>query len=219
MYLKRKFAVLALIFLEFAVNVSAQTQNKRKMESLPQTTVDKPNHLEVATFGGGCFWCTEAIYQDLLGVSEVKSGYSGGNIHKPTYNQVTSGTTGHAEVIQFLYDPKTISFQELLEIFWSTHDPTTLNRQGADVGPQYRSVVFFHSNEQQEMAQLFKEKLNQEKVFKNPIVTEITAFANFYVAENYHQNYFKENGAQPYCQFVILPKVEKFRKVFAEKLR
>jgi peptide-methionine (S)-S-oxide reductase len=219
MYLKRKFAVLALIFLGFAVNVSAQTQNKRKMESLPQTTVDKPNHLEVATFGGGCFWCTEAIYQDLLGVSEVKSGYSGGNIHKPTYNQVTSGTTGHAEVIQFLYDPKIISYQELLEIFWSTHDPTTLNRQGADVGPQYRSVVFFHSNEQQEMAQLFKEKLNQEKVFKNPIVTEITAFSNFYLAENYHQNYFKENGAQPYCQFVILPKVEKFRKVFAEKLR
>jgi peptide-methionine (S)-S-oxide reductase len=203
----------------FGKNGHCQTYKKNRMENLPQTTVNVPDNLQVATFGGGCFWCTEAIYQDLKGVSEVKSGYSGGHIKDPTYRQVTSGTTGHAEVIQFLFDPKIISFQELLEIFWSTHDPTTLNRQGADSGPQYRSVVFYHNDEQKEQAEFFKNKLNEEKVFSKSVVTEITSFSNFYVAEDYHQNYFKDNGTQPYCQFVILPKVEKFKKAFAHKMK
>lgn len=199
----------------------AQSSDKiqNKMENLPKTIVEVPEGLEVATIGGGCFWCTEAIYQDLKGVEKVLSGYSGGYLAKPTYKQVTSGTTGHAEVIQVFYDPTIISFDEILEIFWSTHDPTTLNRQGADVGPQYRSAVFYHSESQKEKAELYKNKLNESGAFNKPIVTEVTPFSNFYVAEDYHQNYFKDNGMQPYCQFVIRPKVEKFRKVFAEKLK
>jgi peptide-methionine (S)-S-oxide reductase len=196
-----------------------QSQSQKKMLALPKTEMQVPSGYEVATLGSGCFWCIEAIYQDLQGVAQVKSGYSGGHVDNPTYKQVTSGTTGHAEVIQFLYDPKLISFTDVLEIFWSTHDPTTLNRQGADVGPQYRSAVFYHSEAQREEAQRYKEKLNEAKVFPRPIVTEITPFHNFYVAEDYHQNYFKENGMQPYCQVVIRPKVEKFKQVFADKLR
>ena len=189
------------------------------MENLPNTVVQVPEGLEVATLGGGCFWCTEAIYQDLKGIEKVLSGYSGGHIENPSYKQVTSGTTGHAEVIQVFYDPKVITFEEVLEIFWSTHDPTTLNRQGADVGPQYRSAVFYHSESQKEKAGFYKNKLDESGAFNKPIVTEITPFSNFYVAEDYHQNYFNDNGMQPYCQFVIRPKVEKFRKVFAEKLK
>jgi peptide-methionine (S)-S-oxide reductase len=199
----------------------AQSSNKKenKMENLPKTVIQVPDGLEVATLGGGCFWCTEAIYQDLKGVEKVRSGYSGGYIIEPTYKQVTSGTSGHAEVIQFWFDPKLITFEEVLEIFWSTHDPTTLNRQGADVGPQYRSVVFYHSESQKEIAEFYKSKLDESGAFNKSIVTEITPFSNFYVAEDYHQNYFNDNGMQPYCQFVIRPKLEKFRKVFAEKLK
>ncbi|MCH7409253.1 peptide-methionine (S)-S-oxide reductase MsrA [Belliella sp. DSM 111904] len=189
------------------------------MEKIPQTSISVPEGKEIATFGSGCFWCIEAIYQDIEGVTNVQSGYSGGHIEKPSYRQVTSGTTGHAEVIQFTFDPKVISFEELLEIFWSTHDPTTLNRQGADVGPQYRSAIFYHNDEQKEKAEFFKKKLNESGSFPKPIVTEITTFSNFYVAEDYHQNYFKDNGTQPYCQLVIKPKVDKFKKVFAEKLK
>jgi peptide-methionine (S)-S-oxide reductase len=208
----------AFIFINLSC---AQSSDKKEnnMENLPKTIVEVPEGLEVATLGGGCFWCTEAIYQDLIGIEKVLSGYSGGYLAKPTYKQVTSGTTGHAEVIQVFYDPATISFEEILEIFWSTHDPTTLNRQGADVGPQYRSAVFYHSESQKEMAELYKNKLNESGAFDKPIVTEVTPFSNFYVAEDYHQNYFNDNGMQPYCQFVIRPKVEKFRKVFAEKLK
>jgi peptide-methionine (S)-S-oxide reductase len=211
--------ILSILFIS---NLScAQSSNKKenKMENLPNTVVQVPEGLEVATLGGGCFWCTEAIYQDLKGIEKVLSGYSGGHIENPSYKQVTSGTTGHAEVIQVFYDPKVITFEEVLEIFWSTHDPTTLNRQGADVGPQYRSAVFYHSESQKEKAGFYKNKLDESGAFNKPIVTEITPFSNFYVAEDYHQNYFKENGMQPYCQFVIRPKVEKFRKVFAEKLK
>lgn len=199
----------------------AQTaSNKQKnMKDLPKTTVDVPEGYEIATLGGGCFWCTEAIYQDLKGIHSVKSGYSGGFIDKPTYRQVTSGTTGHAEVIQVLFDPAEISFSEILEIFWSTHDPTTLNRQGADVGPQYRSAVFFHSESQKAEAEFYKKKLEESGAFPRPIVTEITPFSNFYIAEDYHQNYFNDNGMQPYCQFVIKPKLEKFKKAFADKLK
>ncbi|WP_194775659.1 peptide-methionine (S)-S-oxide reductase MsrA [Pararhodonellum marinum] len=189
------------------------------METLPLTEVNIPDGMEVATLGSGCFWCIEAIYQRLVGVMGVKSGYSGGFVENPTYRDITTGTTGHAEVIQFFYDPKIISFQEILEIFWATHDPTTLNRQGADVGPQYRSAIFFHHESQEKDAIYLKDKLQKSGAFDKAIVTEITPFSNFYEAENYHQNYYQNNSSAPYCQFVIKPKYDKFKKVFEEKLK
>jgi peptide-methionine (S)-S-oxide reductase len=173
----------------------------------------------IATFGAGCFWCVEAVFLDLKGVNKVVSGYSGGHIKNPSYRQVCSGTTGHAEVCQIHYDPDVIPYKELLEVFWQTHDPTTLNRQGNDVGPQYRSVIFYHTEEQKKLATSYKAKLNESGAFDNPIVTEISEFTRFYIAEDYHQNYYKLNTLLPYCQFVIRPKVEKFREVFSEKLK
>lgn len=189
------------------------------MSKLPITTVEAPLGLETATLGSGCYWCTEAIYQDLKGVEQVRSGFSGGHIANPSYEEVCTGTTGHAECVQFFFDPKVISFQEILEVFWSTHDPTTLNRQGGDVGPQYRSAVFYHSPEQKHQAAHLKRSVDESGAFEDPIVTEITPFSNFYVAGDYHQNYFKQNGSQPYCQMVVRPKVEKFKRIFAEKLK
>jgi len=174
---------------------------------------------ETATFGGGCFWCTEAIFKSLKGVQTVESGYSGGKVKNPTYKEVCTGETGHAEVIQITFDPKVISFRELLKVFWETHDPTTLNQQGADRGTQYRSVVFYHSPEQKETAEKYKAELNKENVFSKPVVTEITAFDKFYKAESYHQDYFANNRSQGYCQFVIVPKLEKFKKIFKDKLK
>ena len=182
-------------------------------------TAPKEVKLEQATFGGGCFWCTEAVYQELQGVYKVTSGYSGGAKPNPTYEEICTGRTGHAEVIQVEYDPKQISFVELLEVFWKTHDPTTLNRQGADVGTQYRSVVFYHNDEQKTLATELKQKLDEAGAFSDPIVTEISPLDKFYAAENYHQNYFALNGRQPYCRMVVAPKVDKVRKVFAEKLK
>jgi len=175
--------------------------------------------MELATFGNGCFWCTEAIFQNLKGVEQVVSGYSGGHVDEPTYNQVCSGTTGHAEVIQITYDPDVITYDELLEVFWKTHDPTTLNRQGNDVGTQYRSAVFFHNEEQKEKADKYKQALDEAGAFNAPIVTEITAFDKFYPAADIHQNYYNLNGGQPYCHYVIKPKVEKFAQVFEDKLK
>jgi len=175
--------------------------------------------MEIATFGNGCFWCTEAIFQELNGVSKAVSGYMGGETKNPTYKEICTGSTGHAEVLQITFDPSVITFEELLEVFWKTHDPTTLNRQGNDVGTQYRSVVFFHSNEQKNMASAYKKQLDDSSAWSNPIVTEVTAAETFYPAENYHQEYFNQNGSQPYCAFVIRPKVDKFRKVFADKLK
>lgn len=177
------------------------------------------NNMELATFGNGCFWCTEAVFQELKGVSLVQSGYSGGKIIDPTYKQVCEGTTGHAEVIQLTYDPSVISYETLLSVFWQTHDPTTLNRQGNDVGTQYRSVIFYHNDEQRKLAQAYKEKLNASGAWNDPVVTEVTSFDKLYVAENYHQDYFDLNGDQPYCNFVIKPKVDKFRKVFKDQLK
>ena len=174
---------------------------------------------ETATFGGGCFWCTEAIFKSLKGVETVESGYSGGETKNPTYKEVCSGETGHAEVIQITFNPAVISFRELLEVFWQTHDPTTLNRQGADVGTQYRSVIFYHTPEQKEIAERFKTQLNKENIFGKPVVTEISAFDKFYKAEKYHQDYFANNRTQGYCKFVIVPKIEKFRKIFKDKLK
>ncbi|HMV09811.1 MAG TPA: peptide-methionine (S)-S-oxide reductase MsrA [Cyclobacteriaceae bacterium] len=182
-------------------------------------TTENKSGLQTATFGNGCFWCTEAIFQRLNGVEKVVSGYSGGKVKNPTYKEVCSGLTGHAEVIQITYDPKKISFDELLEVFWKTHDPTTLNRQGADEGTQYRSAVFYHNDDQKRLAEEYKKKLDASGAFDNPIVTEITPFTAFYPAEDYHQNYFNLNGTQPYCSFVIQPKVEKFEKVFKSKLK
>lgn len=171
---------------------------------------------ETITLGAGCFWCVEAVFQRVEGVEKVVSGYSGGAIANPTYREVTSGLTGHAEVVQLSFDPAVISLVQILEIFWKTHDPTTLNRQGADMGTQYRSAIFYHNIEQKTTALALKEKLNREDVFGKPIVTEITALKNFYPAEDYHQDYFRKNQNQPYCQFVIVPKLEKFEKVFTE---
>lgn len=179
----------------------------------------QPGKTETATFGSGCFWCSEAVFQQLKGVVKVESGYSGGAKANPTYDDVCTGTTGHAEVIQITYDPEIISFEELLEVFWSTHNPTTLNRQGADVGTQYRSVIFYHNEEQRQLAETYKKKLDESGAWKDPIVTEISPFSRFYAAEGYHQNYFNRNRQAPYCTFVIIPKLEKFRQVFGDKIR
>ena len=175
--------------------------------------------MEKATFGAGCFWCVEAVFQNLQGVEQVVSGYMGGHVHNPTYQQVCTGTTGHAEVAQIIYDPQEVSFVELLQVFWQTHDPTTLNRQGNDVGTQYRSAIFYHDEEQRKLAEEVKSRLQEEKIWDDPIVTEITEATTFYAAEDYHQNYFNQNADQPYCQFVVRPKVEKFKKLFSEKLK
>ena len=195
--------------------IQAFGQNKTKKEN----QMVNNNKLELATFGSGCFWCVEAIFQRVEGVEKVVSGYSGGHVKNPTYKEVCQGTTGHAEVCQLSYDPDIVSFEELLEVFWQTHDPTTLNRQGNDVGTQYRSAVFYHNDQQKALAEKYKEKLDESGAFKDPIVTEIKAYKSMYVAEDYHQNYFNENGSQPYCSFVIQPKIEKFEKVFKDKLK
>jgi len=203
-----KFGKLQLILI---LVILFSFQNKgNSMES---------SNKESATFGAGCFWCVEAVFERLHGVEKVISGYAGGNVPNPTYEEVCNGTTGHAEVCQIIYDPQKISYKELLEVFWSTHDPTTLNRQGNDVGTQYRSAVFYHNEEQKKLAEEYKRKLTEAKIFDNPIVTEITKLEKFYEAEKYHQDYYNNNKYQPYCMFVITPKLEKFKKVFQEKLK
>ena len=174
---------------------------------------------QVATFGAGCFWCVEAVFHELRGVTSVVSGYSGGTVENPTYQQVTTGTTGHAEVCQIRFDPDMISFDHLLEVFWQTHDPTTLNRQGADVGTQYRSVIYCHDAEQKEIAERRKKQLDHSGAWPDPIVTEISPLKVFYPAEDYHQDYYRNNPDRGYCQAVIRPKLEKFREVFRDKLR
>jgi peptide-methionine (S)-S-oxide reductase len=175
--------------------------------------------LQKATFGMGCFWCTEALFQRLDGVVAVKSGYEGGDVANPSYEDVCTGTTGHAEVTEITFNPAKISYEELLAIFWKSHDPTTLNRQGADVGTQYRSVVFFHNAEQKNIAARYKAALNKTNAYGKPVVTAITAAQPFYVAEAYHQNYFNKNKDEPYCRLVIQPKVEKLEKVFKAQLK
>jgi peptide-methionine (S)-S-oxide reductase len=174
--------------------------------------------METATFGSGCFWCTEAVFQRLKGVESVVSGYSGGFVENPSYEEVCSGTSGHAEATQIKYDPAQISYEELLEVFWKTHDPTTLNQQGNDFGPQYRSAIFYHNDEQRRLAEEYKKKLDAAHIWDKPIVTEITPFTNFYPAENYHQDYFNRNPNQPYCAYIIRPKLKKLEDVFRDKL-
>ena len=188
-----------------------------------QNTNSKPNkinmtNIETITLGSGCFWCTEAFFQRLKGVVKVTSGYSGGFVDNPTYEQVCDKNTGHAEVCQVLFDTTKISLDEILSVFWKTHDPTTLNQQGNDIGPQYRSVVFFHNKHQEDLAKKYIIELNAARAWPNPIVTTVEAFEKFYAAENYHQNYYNNNKNQGYCRYVIGPKLEKFEKVFADKL-
>ena len=183
---------------------------------MSQNSTDKTNQetTEQATLGGGCFWCIEAVYKEVIGVKKVLPGYSGGSKENPTYQEVCSRETGHAEVIQLEYDSSVISYHDLLEIFWSIHDPTTINRQGADIGTQYRSVIFYHNEQQRKIAQTYKDELNRLNTFENPIVTTIVPFENFYPAEKYHNNYYENNKNQPYCKIVISPKLEKFKKTF-----
>ncbi|HQU81730.1 MAG TPA: peptide-methionine (S)-S-oxide reductase MsrA [Pyrinomonadaceae bacterium] len=176
-------------------------------------------NLETATLAAGCFWCVEAVFDDLKGVEDVISGYSGGHTENPTYREVCSETTGHAEVVQIKFDAETLSFADLLRVFFSVHDPTTLNRQGNDVGSSYRSAIFYHSDEQKKTAEEIINEVNEAKIYDNPIVTEVTEFTNFYPAEDYHQEYFANNPNQPYCAAVVAPKVAKFRKNFVDRLK
>lgn len=197
----------------------AETDVAASVTTSEKTKTMSDQGLQTATFGAGCYWCTEAVFQRLEGVEGVVSGFMGGEVENPTYKAVCSGQTGHAEVIQFQYDPAKVDFETLLEVFWKTHDPTTLNRQGNDVGTQYRSVVFWHTDEQRELAEKYKKKLDEAKIFADPIVTEISAASKFYAAEDYHQNYYNDNPYQGYCSFIITPKIQKLEKVFADKLK
>lgn len=207
------FPLLCIMLLACSADEphSIPSKKSKQMNTNAQT--------DTATFGAGCFWCVEAVFQNLEGVQSVTSGYSGGSVSNPSYKEVCNGTTGHAEVCQIVYNPQKISFETLLEAFWGTHDPTTLNRQGNDVGTQYRSSIFYHSDEQKKTAEEYKAQLNKSGAWDKPLVTEIVKFEKFYPAEDYHQNYFNENGQQSYCQFVIRPKVEKFKKMFKDKLK
>lgn len=177
------------------------------------------NTEETAILGGGCFWCIEAVFEELQGVTKVESGYSGGKIANPTYREVCSGLTGHAEVVRVFFDPARITYKEILSVFFSVHDPTTLNRQGADVGTQYRSVIFYNSEQQKQEAEEVMQELKRQEVYSKPVVTEISPAGDFFVAENYHQNYFENNPNQPYCQVVINPKLKKFREKFEQRLK
>jgi peptide-methionine (S)-S-oxide reductase len=205
---------LGVLVLSSCAQTTAE-QGKAQMPKETETRTDT----KLATFGAGCFWCVEAVFQRLRGVVSVESGYAGGTVANPTYKQICTGTTGHAEVCQIRYDPAKVSFDELLEVFWKTHDPTTLNRQGADVGTQYRSVIFYHDDQQRVQAQRRKQELDKSGAWSAPIVTEISPLVKFYKAEDYHQNYFRANPQQGYCQFIIRPKLEKFEKVFQDKLK
>ncbi len=203
----------ALALLALSINISRNAIYSEKCKTMEQ------NKLETATLGSGCFWCTEAVFEQIKGVEKVTSGYSGGTTQNPTYEDVCDGATGHAEVVEIVFDNSVISFGQILEIFWYTHDPTTLNRQGADIGNQYRSVIFYHSPHQQKVAQRMKDEFNRQNIFKNPVVTEIAPFQVFYPAENYHQHYYRNNPMRPYCMVVISPKMKKLRETFHRFLK
>jgi len=211
-----KLFFASLIIAGAVAGCTAKTQTNNMSSALMNIS----EKIDTATFGTGCFWCTEAVFEELKGVLKVTSGYSGGQVENPTYNQVTTGGTGHAECVQIQYEPEKITFEELLEVFFQVHDPTTLNRQGADVGTHYRSVIFYHNDDQKEKALFYKNNLNKNEVYDKPIITEVTPAAKFYVAENYHQEYYANNkNSNPYCAVVIRPKLEKLQKVFASKLK
>lgn len=218
-HLLRAFGWLLLAFTALPGCAQADNQNAITTKKMNQENPAAANY-DTAYLANGCFWCTEAIFEELKGVVSAVSGYTGGHVVNPTYKEVCTGTTGHAECLEIVYDPAVISFDELLEVFWETHDPTTLNRQGNDVGPQYRSGVFYVNDEQKKKAEQYKEALNKSGAFDKPIVTEITKFETFYSAEDYHQEYFANNeNNNPYCRIVIRPKLDKFRKVFKDKLK
>ncbi len=208
-----------LFFLVSNVFLHAACAQKKSSNEKKQSSMEMKSTYSTATLGAGCFWCVEAIFQRLNGVVSVESGYSGGHVPNPTYEQVCTKTTGHVEVCRLIYDTTVVSFDEILEVFWKTHDPTTMDRQGNDVGPQYRSAVFFHNDEQQKKAIYYKEKLDKSGAFNKPIVTVIQPLKNYYKAEDYHQNYFNDNKTAGYCYFVIRPKLEKFEQVFKDKLK
>lgn len=222
--MKTAVVLLALFALAFALTLLLTRSNGFDMPENfpppdPAPAADATADTETATFGGGCFWCTEAVFLQMRGVKSVTSGYTGGHKPNPTYDDICDGDTGHAEVVQIVFDPKVISFSELLEVHWRSHDPTTLNRQGNDRGPQYRSAVFYHSEQQRELAERYKAKIDAAGVYAKPLVTEITKASTFYPAEAYHQNYYAKNSGDGYCRVMIGPKVEKLRKVFAEKVK
>lgn len=210
---------VAVIAVNAGNRVSAETARNKGRAMNSNESREGSAKEEVATFGAGCFWCVEAVFEQLKGVTKVESGYSGGMVDFPTYEQICTGRTGHAEVCQIHYDPAVIRFEDLLEVFWKTHDPTTLNRQGVDEGTQYRSAIFYHTEEQKRVADAYKKQLDAAKTWDRPIVTEIVEFQKFFPAEGYHQNYFRQNPHQSYCSLVIKPKVTKFKKEFRDKLQ
>jgi peptide-methionine (S)-S-oxide reductase len=209
-----------IIAVVFVASIILACNSGKEYHAMSSSIINSKETVDTATFGTGCFWCTEAIFEQLTGVLKVTSGYAGGHVKNPTYEQVCSGETGHAECVQVVYEPEKISYDELLEVFFQVHDPTSLNRQGADVGTQYRSSIFFHNDEQKEKAQYYKTELTKSGAYEKPIVTEVVPATKFYVAENYHQEYYENNkNTNPYCAMVIRPKVDKFKKVFGKKLK
>jgi peptide-methionine (S)-S-oxide reductase len=216
-----KFILKSIIALNLLIitALTSCSQTPKTLAKMNTATIPKGVHTDTATFGEGCFWCTEAYFQRLKGVYKVISGYGGGHVENPSYEQVCDKNTGHVELCQIIYDPKQISYDELLEVFWKTHDPTTLNRQGNDEGPQYRSVIFYKNEVEKNKATQYKIALDKSGAWSHPIITGIEPFKNFYPAENYHQNYYNDNQNQGYCRFVIQPKLEKFEKVFKDKLK
>jgi peptide-methionine (S)-S-oxide reductase len=211
--------IISTIIL-LGISCQSQSDNKnKKLKTNIMTEQIKDSNLDTAILGAGCFWCVEAVFQRVPGVKQIVSGYSGGSVVNPTYTEICEGTTGHAEVIRLIYNPQEVSFETLLSVFWQTHNPTTLNRQGNDIGTQYRSAIFYLNETQKTIAEKIKNDLNASGAFSDPIVTEITPFTNFYEAEAYHQNYYNQNSSQGYCQYVIAPKLEKFEKVFGNQFR
>lgn len=210
---------LALLQLLLAACSASGGNDSPPPASTTKNSTMSTSTTSVATLGGGCFWCIEAVFQRLDGVIKVESGYSGGSVANPTYKAVCAGTTGHAEVTQITFDPAVVSYEDILQVFFASHDPTTLNRQGNDAGTQYRSVIFTHDAEQERIAKAYIAQLTAAKTWPDPIVTEVTPFKHFYVAEDYHQDYYNQNGTQPYCSFVVRPKVEKFLKMFPDKVK
>ena len=217
--MKTLLSALFITLLVLGTVRCRETQPVNKMKENESAMKNISVKTDTATFGQGCFWCAEAIFERVKGVESVISGYAGGHSPNPSYEQVCNGNTGHAEVVQIIYDPDIISYDDLLKIFWKTHDPTTLNKQGADVGEQYRSIILYHNEQQKEKAEYYKKELDKSGAWDKPIVTQIVPFTKFYNAEDYHQNYFEKNPNQGYCSFVIAPKVEKFEKVFKDKLK
>lgn len=211
--------ILFMILVLVSLAISGCNAEEKKDKQIMEKKIMDTGSLDTATFGAGCFWCVEAVFQQVKGVVSVTSGYSGGDISNPSYDDVCSGETGHAEVCEVIFDTTVISFEELLKVFWMTHDPTTMNRQGNDNGTQYRSVIFYHNEKQKELSEKYKKALDESGAFPRRIVTEISPFTKFYVAENYHQDYYNNNKSQPYCGYVITPKLDKFKKAFGDLLK